>query len=182
MPADLISRRLLLKRAAALGLLAAAEHLLPPWVLAGRATESSSPVLLSGEVIDLTISETPFTLDGRTATAMTINGTIPGPLIRLKEGQQVTLRVANQLKELSSIHWHGLLLPPDMDGVPGVSFGGINSGTTFTYRFPIKQSGTYWFHSHSGGQELQGMYAPMIIDPIPAGAVSVRPRACGDAV
>ena len=91
MPADLISRRLLLKRAAALGLLAAAEHLLPPWVLAGRATESSSPVLLSGEVIDLTISEAPFTLDGRTATAMTINGTIPGPIIRLKEGQQVDL-------------------------------------------------------------------------------------------
>jgi CopA family copper-resistance protein len=121
---------------------------------------------MTGDVIDLTIGETPFTVDGRAATAMTINGTIPGPIIRLKEGRHITLRVTNQLKEISSIHWHGILLPADMDGVPGVSFGGIHPGTTFTYRFPIKQSGTYWFHSHSGGQELQGMYAPMIIDPI----------------
>ena len=97
---------------------------------------------------------------------MTINGTIPGPIIRLREGQQATLRVTNHLEESSSIHWHGLLLPPDMDGVPGISFAGIEPGTTFTYRFPVKQSGTYWFHSHSGGQELLGMYAPMIIDPI----------------
>jgi CopA family copper-resistance protein len=130
------------------------------------AAGSRSPVTLSGKVIDLTIGETPFTLDGRTGIAMTINGTIPGPLVRLKEGQHVTFRVANRLKELSSIHWHGILLPPDMDGVPGVSFGGIEPGTTFIYRFPLKQSGTYWFHSHSGGQELQGMYAPMIIDPV----------------
>ena len=97
--------------------------------------------------------------------AMTINGTIPGPVIRLKEGQDVTLRVTNQLTETTSIHWHGLLLPPEMDGVPGVSFGGIEPGTTFTYHFPVRQSGTYWFHSHSGGQEFLGMYAPMIIDP-----------------
>jgi CopA family copper-resistance protein len=97
---------------------------------------------------------------------MTINGTIPGPIIRLKEGQQATLRVTNRLEESTSIHWHGLLLPPVMDGVPGVSFPGIEPGATFTYRFTVKQSGTYWFHSHSGGQELLGMYAPMIIDPI----------------
>jgi CopA family copper-resistance protein len=96
---------------------------------------------------------------------MTINGTIPGPLIRLKEGQEVTLRVTNRLTEITSIHWHGILLPPVMDGVPGVSFRGIQPGATFTYRFPIRQSGTYWYHSHSGGQELQGMYAPMILDP-----------------
>ncbi len=91
---------------------------------------------------------------------------LPGPLIRLREGQQATLRVTNQLKELTSIHWHGLLVPPEMDGVPGVSFGGIEPGATFTYRFPVKQSGTYWCHSHSGGQELLGMYAPLIIDPL----------------
>ena len=97
---------------------------------------------------------------------MTINGTIPGPVIRLKEGQLATLRVTNRLEEDTSIHWHGLLLPPAVDGVPGVSFAGIKPGETFTYRFPVKQSGTYWFHSHSGGQELLGMYAPMIIDPI----------------
>jgi CopA family copper-resistance protein len=161
-----ISRRLFLKRAAAFGLAAAAEHFLPPWIVTGRGAEFHSSAVPRGEVIDLTISETPLTVDGRTAIAMAINGMIPGPIIRLKEGQDVTLRVANQLKEISSIHWHGILLPPDMDGVPGVSFGGINPGTIFTYRFPIKQSGTYWFHSHSGGQELQGMYAAMVIDPI----------------
>jgi CopA family copper-resistance protein len=121
---------------------------------------------LSGDVIDLTISEQAFRLDGRTGMAMTINGTIPGPVIRLKEGQQATLRVTNRSKEDTSIHWHGLLLPPNVDGVPGVSFAGIKPGETFTYRFPVKQSGTYWFHSHSGGQELAGMYAPMILDPI----------------
>jgi CopA family copper-resistance protein len=122
--------------------------------------------ILSGELIELVISEKSLTLDRRTGTATTINGTIPGPLIRLKEGQEVMLRVTNQLKETSSIHWHGLLLPSHMDGVPGVSFGGIMPGTAFTYHFPIKQSGTYWYHSHSGGQELQGMYAPIILDPI----------------
>ena len=86
---------------------------------------------------------------------MTINGTIPGPVIRLKEGQQATLRVTNRLEESTSIHWHGLLLPPDMDGVPGVSFAGIEPGATFTYRFPVRQSGTYWFHSHSGGRSYR---------------------------
>jgi CopA family copper-resistance protein len=121
---------------------------------------------LSGEVIDLMIGERSFVLDGQTETAITINGTIPGPLIRLKEGQDVTLRVTNRLAEITSIHWHGILLPPEMDGVPGVSFAGIKPGTTFTYRFPVKQSGTYWYHSHSGGQEMRGMYAPMILDPL----------------
>jgi CopA family copper-resistance protein len=160
-----ISRRLLLKRAAALGLLAAAERFAPAYA-SMSAADAGSQIALSGDVIDLTIAEQPFHLDGRIGTAMSINGTIPGPVIRLKEGQQATLRVTNRLKESSSIHWHGLLLPPAMDGVPGVSFPGIEPGATFTYRFPVKQSGTYWFHSHSGGQELAGLYAPMIIDPI----------------
>jgi CopA family copper-resistance protein len=164
---DLISRRLLLKRAGALGLLAAIERLVSSYVWASATNGTAHTSQLSGAVIDLTIAETPFRLDGeRTGRAMTINGTIPGPVIRLKEGQQATLRVTNRLKESTSIHWHGLLLPPEMDGVPGVSFAGIEPGATFTYRFPVKQSGTYWFHSHSGGQELAGMYAPMIIDPI----------------
>jgi len=126
----------------------------------------TQPATLSGEVIDLMIGERSFVLDGQTETAITINGTIPGPLIRLKEGQDVTLRVTNRLAEITSIHWHGILLPPEMDGVPGVSFAGIKPGTTFTYRFPVKQSGTYWYHSHSGGQEMRGMYAPMILDPL----------------
>ena len=165
---DLISRRVLLKRTGALGLLAALQQLLP--ACAGHAvlpaTLTGTPATLSGELIDLVIGEHSFTVDGRTATAMTINGTIPGPLIRLKEGQQTTIRVTNQLTEHTSIHWHGILLPHEMDGVPGVSFTGIEPGATFTYRFPVKQSGTYWYHSHSGGQELMGMYAPLIIDPI----------------
>ncbi len=164
MKPDPISRRLLLKRAGALGLLAAAEHVLPAWALT-RAADAGSQTTLSGEVIDLIIGEQLFRVDGRTGTAITINGTIPGPLIRLKEGQQATLRVTNRLTESTSIHWHGILLPPDMDGVPGVSYAGIKPGETFVYRFPVKQSGTYWFHSHSGGQELLGMYAPMIVDP-----------------
>ncbi|MDH4301616.1 MAG: copper resistance system multicopper oxidase [Nitrospira sp.] len=166
---DLISRRLLLKRVGALGVLAAIQPLLPACALNLALPTTRTGIqssALSGEVIDLIIRETAVAIGERTATAVTINGTIPGPLIRLKEGQEVTLRVTNQLMETSSIHWHGLLLPAPMDGVPGVSFGGIEPGTTFTYRFPVKQSGTYWYHSHSGGQELQGMYAPMILDPI----------------
>ena len=163
---NLISRRLLLKRATALGLVAAVERLAPAYALTNTTANTGSQMTLSGDVIDLAISEQLFRLDGRAGMAMTINGTIPGPIIRLREGQQATLRVTNRLEESTSIHWHGLLLPPNMDGVPGVSFAGIEPGTTFTYRFPVKQSGTYWFHSHSGGQELLGMYAPMIIDPI----------------
>lgn len=166
---EVISRRLLLKRAGALGLLASLQPLLAscashPLLPATRFIPDTSTV--SGEQIDLVIGERSFALDGLTGTAITINGTIPGPLIRLKEGQEVTLNITNQLKEVSSIHWHGILLPSHMDGVPGVSFSGVAPSTTFTYRFPVKQSGTYWYHSHSGGQELQGMYGPMILDPI----------------
>ncbi|MGZ8386332.1 MAG: copper resistance system multicopper oxidase [Nitrospira sp.] len=166
---QVISRRLLLKQAGALGLLAGLQPLLAscashPLLSATRSRPDIST--LSGELIELVISERSFTLNGKTGIAVAINGTIPGPLIRLKEGQAVTLRVSNQLNEISSIHWHGLLVPSHMDGVPGVSFDGIRPGATFTYHFPIKQSGTYWYHSHSGGQELQGMYAPIILDPI----------------
>ena len=97
---------------------------------------------------------------------MTINGSLPGSLIRLREGEEAVIRVTNKLNETSSLHWHGLLVPPEMDGVPGVSFAGIKPGETFVYKFPIRQYGTYWYHSHSGGQELLGVYAPLIIDPI----------------
>ncbi len=162
---ELISRRLLLKCVAVLGLLAAVEWVMPAYALASDAN-AGSQTPLSGDLIDLTISEQLFNVDGRAGTAVTINGTIPGPVIRLREGQQATLRVTNRLTESTSIHWHGLLLPPAVDGVPGVSFAGIEPGATFTYQFLVRQSGTYWFHSHSGGQELAGMYAPMIIDSI----------------
>lgn len=165
---EAVSRRVLLKRMGALGLLAAATPFLP--ACRGRAVlpaipADGRPTTLSGDLIDLDIREYSLTLDGRTGPAVTINGTVPGPLLRLKEGQQATIRVTSYLKEPTSIHWHGILLPAEMDGVPGVSFAGIAPGRTFTYRFPVRQSGTYWYHSHSGGQELMGMYAPLVIDP-----------------
>lgn len=166
---EVISRRLLLKQAGAWGLLTALQPLLASCThhpFPHVPNPGPTQLTVSGESIDLEISERSFTLDGKPGMAMMINGMIPGPLIRLKEGQEVTLRVTNHLTEVSSIHWHGILLPSHMDGVPGVSFGGIEPGTTFTYRFPVKQSGSYWYHSHSGGQELQGMYGPMIVDPI----------------
>jgi CopA family copper-resistance protein len=161
-----ISRRSLLKGVGALGTLTALESLFPAYVWSRAANAAAPTTQLSGNVIDLTIAEAPFHVGGRNTTATTINGTVPGPLLRLREGQDITLNVTNRLKETASIHWHGILLPPDMDGVPGVSFAGIEPATTFTYRFTVKQYGTYWFHSHSGGQEQAGVYAPMIIDPI----------------
>ena len=159
-----ISRRQLLKTAEAFGVMAALERLGPAYAQTNEVTNVQS-VELSGTIIDLTIAEIPFRVDNKAGRAVTINGMVPGPLIRLQEGEQVTLRVTNRLKEPSSIHWHGLLVPAEMDGVPGVTFAGILPGATFTYRFPLKQSGTYWFHSHSGTQEQDGVYAPMIIEP-----------------
>jgi CopA family copper-resistance protein len=122
--------------------------------------------MVAGTSIDLVIEEVVFQVNGRAGRAVAMNRSVPGPLIRLREGDDVVLRVTNTLREVSSIHWHGIILPPDMDGVPGVSFAGIRPGETFTYRIPIRQSGTYWCHSHSGGQELLGLYAPLIIDPV----------------
>ncbi|WP_367186103.1 multicopper oxidase domain-containing protein, partial [Novosphingobium sp.] len=120
---------------------------------------------ISGDVIDLTVGHGPRTVQGRKGLGVAVNGSVPGPLIRLKEGQNVRLNVTNHLSEDTSIHWHGLLLPFQMDGVPGISFPGIKPGQTFSYDFPIRQSGTYWYHSHSGLQEQQGHYGPLIIDP-----------------
>jgi CopA family copper-resistance protein len=114
---------------------------------------------------DLEIGETPVTFDGRRATAMGINGSVPGPLIRLREGERAVLHVRNALDEDSSIHWHGLILPSKMDGVPGLSFPGIGPGETWRYEFDVVQNGTYWYHSHSGLQEQSGVYGPLIIDP-----------------
>ncbi|MBT7944194.1 MAG: multicopper oxidase domain-containing protein, partial [Alphaproteobacteria bacterium] len=93
------------------------------------------------------------------------NGASPGPVLRFKEGEDVTINVTNNLDESTSIHWHGLILPFNMDGVPTVSFDGIAPGKTFTYKFPITQSGTYWYHSHSGFQEPDGAYGAIIIEP-----------------
>lgn len=120
---------------------------------------------LRGNQFDLTIDEAWVNYTGNPRQATVINGSLPAPVLHFKEGDTVTLRVTNRLKEQSSIHWHGILLPFEMDGVPGISFGGIDAGQTFTYQFPIKQSGTYWYHSHSGFQEQTGMMGAIIIEP-----------------
>ena len=159
-----LKRRRFLQAAAAVGLLPAWTRLLPAY--AQSALGSGAEMRVGGDRVgELVIARTPLVLGGRRGSAVTINGTVPGPLLRFKEGETVTLRVTNRLDEDTSIHWHGLLLPSDMDGVPGISFPGIRAGETFTYRYPVRQSGTYWYHSHSAFQEQQGHYAPMIIDP-----------------
>jgi CopA family copper-resistance protein len=119
-------------------------------------------------VFDLVIAESPVNFTGKQTVATTINGSLPGPTLRWKEGEMVTINVTNKLREHTSIHWHGIILPFQMD-VPGISFAGIAPGETFTYKFKVKQSGTYWYHSHSGMQEQTGMYGAIVIDPIDAG-------------
>ncbi len=120
---------------------------------------------VSGTDIALTIGKVSVRVDGKVSRAVGVNGTVPAPLVRLKQGQKVRLRVTNTLDEESSIHWHGLLVPFAMDGVPGVSFPGIMPRSTFNYEFDVVQSGTYWYHSHSAYQEEDGLYGPIIIDP-----------------
>jgi CopA family copper-resistance protein len=120
---------------------------------------------VSGNDITLRIARQTMRVDGRPSRAIGINGTVPAPLVRLRQGQTARLTVINDLDEDSSIHWHGLLLPFQMDGVPGVSFPGIKPRSTFVYEFPVIQSGTYWYHSHSGLQEQIGHYGPIVIDP-----------------
>jgi len=160
-----VSRRQLLRGAGRIGGGLAASALFPAWAQSATQGGPSAPPSLSGEDIRLTIGHSSLKVDGRAGHAVAINGTVPGPLIRLKEGQTVRLHVTNTLKEDTSIHWHGLLVPFQMDGVPGVSFPGIKPGETFVYEFPVIQSGTYWYHSHSGLQEQEGHYAPIVIDP-----------------
>ncbi len=142
---------------------------LPPWsqriwAQEGAASTTGSAPVLSGTEFDLTIAETPVNFTGTPRMATTINGSIPAPTLRWREGDTVILRVTNRLREPTSIHWHGILLPYQMDGVPGISFPGIAPGETFVYRFEVRQTGTYWYHSHSGFQEQTGMYGAIIID------------------
>ena len=120
---------------------------------------------LTGKSFDLAIDRTMVNYTGKSKVATVINGSLPAPVLHFKEGDTVTINVTNHLKEWSSIHWHGLLLPFAMDGVPGISFKGIAPGETFTYQFPILQSGTYWYHSHSGFQEQTGMLGAIVIEP-----------------
>ncbi|SEK72127.1 copper resistance system multicopper oxidase [Halomonas daqiaonensis] len=160
-----LSRRQILKGGSALGLgSAAALGLRPSWANPWGQSNVYSKGVEEGPEVALAIRRESIPIAGQQARPISINGTSPGPLIRLKEGQDAVLRVTNLLDEPTSIHWHGLILPPEMDGVPGVSFPGIAPGETFTYRFPVRQNGTYWYHSHSGLQEQLGHAGPLIID------------------
>ena len=121
--------------------------------------------VLTGDIKNLNVSKAQLPIGSNMGSPITINGQMPGPLIRLKEGQRAHLNVTNHLNQDTSIHWHGIILPPDMDGVPGVSFAGIKPGETFKYAFDVEQNGTYWYHSHSGLQEQLGHLGPLVIDP-----------------
>ena len=163
------SRRLFVQGLAAGGAVAA----LGLWPRSSWAVQAEGvPNVLSGTDFDLTIGETPMNFTGATRTAITVNGSIPAPLLRWREGTTVNLRVRNALPPGSihgnqtSIHWHGILLPANMDGVPGLSFDGINRGDTYQYRFNVVQGGTDWYHSHSGFQEQAGLYGPLVIEPL----------------
>jgi len=151
-----------------LGLSSAAK---PGWAGGTEAVNRGAPVL-SGTEFDLVIAESLVNFTGKPRMATTINGSIPAPTLRWREGDTVTIRVTNRLREDTSIHWHGIILPFQMDGVPGISFKGIAPGETFTYRFKVEQSGTYWYHSHSGMQEQTGMYGAIVIEP--AGGETIR--------
>jgi CopA family copper-resistance protein len=132
------------------------------WAQSRQRQESS---VLTGTEFDLAIGETEVNITGARRTALTINDSLPGPLLRWREGDTVTLNVSNGLDEDTSIHWHGILLPANMDGVPGLSFSGIHPGRAYRYQFTVKQHGTYWYHSHSGFQEQAGVYGPLVIEP-----------------
>ncbi|MFK0089997.1 copper resistance system multicopper oxidase [Pseudomonas sp. NPDC090755] len=120
---------------------------------------------LSGRDFELFIGQTPVNITGKPRTALTINNSLPGPVLRWREGDTVTLRVRNRLAEPTSLHWHGIILPANMDGVPGLSFAGIEPGGDYLYRFTLEQNGTYWYHSHSGLQEQAGVYGAIVIEP-----------------
>jgi len=162
-PALCVPRRRFVQGLAIGGSLASLGLLRPSttWALANPG----QPTVLSGTDFALEIAETPVNFTGAARTATTINGGIPGPILRWKEGTTVTLRVANKLRTPTSIHWHGIVVPFQMDGVPGISFDGIAPGETFVYAFKVRQSGTYWYHSHNRFQEQVGHYGALIIEP-----------------
>ncbi|PAU95084.1 copper resistance protein CopA [Aliifodinibius salipaludis] len=160
-----MTRRRFLRYTASMAAMAGISSVLPTYAFAGFNDREVLTPKGHDNIIDLTIGKMPHKIDGQKGEAIGINGSVPGPLIRLQEGQDVMLRVTNELEETTSIHWHGILLPFQMDGVPGVSFDGIAPGETFEYQYPVRQNGTYWYHSHSGLQEQLGHYGPMIIDP-----------------
>ena len=160
------SRRIFLQGLVAGGVMTAL-GLNPARAFASTGNQAA-PVLRSTE-FDLVIDEMPVNFTGQTRTAMTINGSIPGPTLRWREGDVITLRVTNRLSVSTSLHWHGIILPFEMDGVPGLTYAGIAPGTTFIYRFRVEQSGTYWYHSHTMLQEQKGLFGSIVIEPESAG-------------
>ena len=167
-----MDRRLFLRNASAFGALAGLSAMTPAWArsaltLGPARVEGLAPTVRRPGLVeyDLTIDRTRLAFGGRTGTAVTMNGSVPGPLLRFTEGDEAVIRVHNKLDEMTSVHWHGLILPNDQDGVPHVNFPGIAARSTFEYRYPIRQFGTYWCHSHSAFQEQQGHYAALVIDP-----------------
>ncbi|MFK8041068.1 copper resistance system multicopper oxidase [Congregibacter sp.] len=165
MTGNSVNRRGFLRKGAFVAAAAGLNLALPPWARGGLASslEGMRPQL--GNIFDLNVDQALCTIDGREGAGVLVNGQLPAPLLRWREGDTVTMRVTNNLASDTSIHWHGILLPFQMDGVPGVTFPGIKPGETFVYEFPLQQAGTYWYHSHSGLQEQSGHYGPLIIDP-----------------
>ncbi|WP_211097252.1 copper resistance system multicopper oxidase [Herbaspirillum sp. ST 5-3] len=158
---DLQRRRLLLR----LGALGAYAGIAPYATMAWAAGRGEGPQVLRGNEFNLEIAPTAVNLTGVPRIATAVNHQVPAPILHWRQGDTITLRVTNRLPAISSIHWHGILVPAGMDGVPGLSFNGIAPGETFVYRFQAKQSGTYWYHSHSRFQEQSGLYGPLIIEP-----------------
>ena len=167
-----LPRRQFLRAAALGGAGAGLAGAMPAWAQTLSPGLARPLPTVSGTDIALTIGKVAVRVDGKVSRAVGVNGTVPAPLVRLKEGQKIRLRVTNTLDEDSSIHWHGLLVPFAMDGVPGISFPGILPRSTFDYEFEVAQSGTYWYHSHSAYQEEDGLYGPIVIDPAGADPIA----------
>lgn len=151
------------------GIVAGSAMIAPAWAGAEFKSDynpaAKETQILTGNEFDLYVRKMPVVIDGRNTTATLINDSLPAPTLRMKEGETVTIRVHNEMDETTSIHWHGLIVPYEMDGVPGISFDGIPPKSTFTYTFKLQQSGTYWYHSHSGFQEQTGMFGAIVIEP-----------------
>src|ERR1700737_2732614 len=154
------TRRRFIQGAAATGAISLAS-----WPSRRALSAPGRAPVLSGTEFQLEIGAMPINITGRPMTATGINGQVPAPILRWREGDTVTLAVTNRLSEPTSIHWHGIRTPSAMDGVPALSFAGIPPARTFPYRFPVEQSGTYWYHSHSGLQEQSGLYGAIVIEP-----------------
>lgn len=159
------SRRRFIARSTLVSGALAVNSTLPAWARSGAANSNVGITEASGTEFNLHVDRATSVIDGQMSRSILVNGHLPAPLLRWREGDEVTLNVTNHLAVDTSIHWHGILLPFQMDGVPGVTFPGIKPGETFTYQFPLLQAGTYWYHSHSGLQEQLGHYGPIVIEP-----------------